>query len=69
MLDKESDETDITVECCEVQSSETIITTAALVDPDFEHLLSLLLLPLKQASSVTSLATASIQWPLRLVIL
>ena len=69
MFNEKSDETDITVESCEVQSSKTIITTAALVDPDFEHLLSLLLLPFKQASSVTSLATASIQWPLRLVIL
>lgn len=69
MLYKKSDETDVTVKSCKVQSSETIITTAALVDPDFEHLLSLLLFPLKQASSITSLATTTIQWPLRLVIL
>ena len=69
MLHKKSDETDITVERCKVQSCETIVATAALVDPDFEHLLSLLLLSFQQASPVASLAATAVERPLRLVIL
>lgn len=69
MLHKKSDETDVTVERCKVQSSETIVATAALVDPDFEHLLSLLLFSFQQAPSVASLATTAVERPLRLVIL